>query len=52
MPCEMGCAEAVRHSDVMGREAVSPKELNHGWGQLLSQAFLLLFYIHWPRAFV
>ena len=33
MPCETGCAEAVRHSDAMEageREAVSPKELKQG----------------------
>lgn len=27
IPCETGCAEAVRHSDATEREAVSPKEL-------------------------
>lgn len=32
MPCETGCTEAVRRSDAMEREAVSPKELKQEWG--------------------
>jgi len=31
-PCETGCAEAVRHSDAVEREAVRLEKLTQGWG--------------------